>query len=285
MLDGRVKTLHPRISAGVLADLRHDDHRAAARRAVHRAVRARRREPVSVRGGGRAHGHDRGRADRADRHRRADARARRGQEPRQRRHRHRSGAVRRGAARAGPRPRPDDGHAPRARRGRLPADRRLRRADLGGAQPPLVGTSADHERGSHRRTDAGAELPPTISLELSRVQSLRYGENPHQAAALYRVSGVERGARARSATARWSSRASRCRTTTSSTRRPRPGWRATCAAPPASSSSTPTRAAPRRRHDIARRVGAGTRRRPGQCLRRRRCRYAAHRRGSRRSRS
>ena len=40
-------------------------------------------------------------------------------------------------------------------------------------------------------TDAGAELPPTFNLELSRVQSLRYGENPHQAAALYRVSGAD----------------------------------------------------------------------------------------------
>jgi phosphoribosylaminoimidazolecarboxamide formyltransferase/IMP cyclohydrolase len=37
----------------------------------------------------------------------------------------------------------------------------------------------------------GKELPPTFSLELERVQSLRYGENPHQAAALYRVSGVD----------------------------------------------------------------------------------------------
>jgi phosphoribosylaminoimidazolecarboxamide formyltransferase / IMP cyclohydrolase len=39
--------------------------------------------------------------------------------------------------------------------------------------------------------DAGASLPPTFKLDLERVQSLRYGENPHQAAALYRVSGAE----------------------------------------------------------------------------------------------
>ena len=37
----------------------------------------------------------------------------------------------------------------------------------------------------------GKELPPTFSLDLERVQSLRYGENPHQAAALYRVSGAD----------------------------------------------------------------------------------------------
>ena len=56
----------------------------------------------------------------------------------------------------------------------------------------LVGAPADHERGGtrrHRLTDS--ELPPTINLELERVQSLRYGENPHQAAALYRVSGAD----------------------------------------------------------------------------------------------
>ncbi|MEM8923510.1 MAG: bifunctional phosphoribosylaminoimidazolecarboxamide formyltransferase/IMP cyclohydrolase [Actinomycetota bacterium] len=33
-------------------------------------------------------------------------------------------------------------------------------------------------------------LPPTLHLSLERVQSLRYGENPHQAGARYRVSGV-----------------------------------------------------------------------------------------------
>jgi phosphoribosylaminoimidazolecarboxamide formyltransferase/IMP cyclohydrolase len=40
-------------------------------------------------------------------------------------------------------------------------------------------------------SDAGSELPATITLDLERVQSLRYGENPHQAAALYRVSGAD----------------------------------------------------------------------------------------------
>ena len=38
---------------------------------------------------------------------------------------------------------------------------------------------------------ASTELPPTIQLSLERVQALRYGENPHQAAALYRVSGAD----------------------------------------------------------------------------------------------
>lgn len=35
-------------------------------------------------------------------------------------------------------------------------------------------------------------LPDTVLLKLSKVQSLRYGENPHQQAALYRESGIQR---------------------------------------------------------------------------------------------
>lgn len=33
--------------------------------------------------------------------------------------------------------------------------------------------------------EAGAELPPTLTASLVKVQEMRYGENPHQAAALY----------------------------------------------------------------------------------------------------
>ena len=55
-LDGRVKTLHPTVHAGLLADLRRTAHRAAARRARHRAVRPAGVQPVPVRrdGGARA---------------------------------------------------------------------------------------------------------------------------------------------------------------------------------------------------------------------------------------
>ena len=82
MLDGRVKTLHPRIAAGVLADLRSDEHReqlaAAAIEPFELVVvnlypfaEAAARTDTSRR-----------RADRADRHRRPDAGPRGGQEPR-----------------------------------------------------------------------------------------------------------------------------------------------------------------------------------------------------------
>ena len=47
-LDGRVKTLHPRVHAGILADRRLDVPRRAARRARHRAVRPGRLQPLPV---------------------------------------------------------------------------------------------------------------------------------------------------------------------------------------------------------------------------------------------
>ncbi|QKK03888.1 MAG: bifunctional phosphoribosylaminoimidazolecarboxamide formyltransferase/IMP cyclohydrolase [Pseudomonadota bacterium] len=39
--------------------------------------------------------------------------------------------------------------------------------------------------------DADSELPARINLTLDTIQSLRYGENPHQAAGVYRVRGQE----------------------------------------------------------------------------------------------
>ncbi len=47
-LDGRVKTLHPKVHAGLLADLRLESHRAAAQRAGDRAVRSAGEQPLSV---------------------------------------------------------------------------------------------------------------------------------------------------------------------------------------------------------------------------------------------
>ena len=47
-LDGRVKTLHPRVHAGILADRRLDSHVAAARRARRRAVRPGGLQPLPV---------------------------------------------------------------------------------------------------------------------------------------------------------------------------------------------------------------------------------------------
>ena len=99
MLDGRVKTLHPRVHAGILADRRLADHRRQLVAAGDRPVRARRRQPLSVRGGRRAARDHARRARRGDRHRRAVDGPGRGQEPRQRRDRHVAGALRRRSSR------------------------------------------------------------------------------------------------------------------------------------------------------------------------------------------
>ena len=68
MLGGRVKTLHPTIHGGILADRRKPDHVDQLERAGHRAVRPGRGEPLPVPRDGRA-GRVVRRDDREDRHR------------------------------------------------------------------------------------------------------------------------------------------------------------------------------------------------------------------------
>ena len=122
-LDGRVKTLHPRVHAGLLADLRLDSHGAARELGIAPFELLISnlypfRETV-------ASGAIR-RMRRADRHRRAGDGAGRGQEPRQRRGDHLAGPVRRRCAR---RSRPAASPWPSGRRWphRLRPHRQLRR--------------------------------------------------------------------------------------------------------------------------------------------------------------
>ena len=237
MLDGRVKTLHPRIHGGLLADRRLEDHRQQLLARRHRPVRARRRQPLPVRRRPRATGHHGRRAHRGDRHRRAVDGPGRGQEPRQRRHRHVAGALRR---RSSPRSTTDAG-----------LDDRLRR-EL--ALEAFAHTAAYDARIAAelpgRFVAAGLldppddPYPPTLTLALEKVETLRYGENPHQPAARYRRPGATARRRPVRRRAGRRSRARRCPTTTSSTRPPRPPSGGRCAARAWSSSSTPTRAAP-----------------------------------------
>ena len=46
------------------------------------------------------------------------------------------------------------------------------------------------DREASASTDGREPLPPTLHLSLERAQDLRYGENPHQRAARYRIAGV-----------------------------------------------------------------------------------------------
>ena len=169
ILGHRVVTLHPKVHGGLLADLDDPEHRGrpGARTASSRSTSSSSNlYPFVERPG-----------DRADRHRRPGDGARRGQEPRPRRRRRRSratttpvldelratGAL---SARDAPAPGPQG----------VRPHRRLRRGD--------------RRRGSTTATTGRrSAAAPRCTSPSSRVQELRYGENPHQAGARYRVDG------------------------------------------------------------------------------------------------
>ena len=120
-----------------------------------------------------------GSVHRADRRGRADHGPGRGEEPCPRGHRGLTVDVRLGAGRAPGRRLPVGRHpAPPGPR-RLRPHRRLRRRHRG-----LV-----RRAGAADSADSDAILPPTIHLALERAGSLRYGENPHQHGARYRIVG------------------------------------------------------------------------------------------------
>ena len=183
MLDGRVKTLHPRVHGGLLADRRLDDHRrqllgagiapfelvvvnlypfAAALERPGITIDELIEEidiggPSMVRAAAKNHANVAIVTSPDAIRRRARGAGRRGR------------ARRRLPARAGAR-------GVRPHRG-------LRRADRGGAAGPVRG------RGPARRRPEDP-YPPTLTLALEKVETLRYGENPHQPAARYRRPGT-----------------------------------------------------------------------------------------------
>jgi phosphoribosylaminoimidazolecarboxamide formyltransferase / IMP cyclohydrolase len=204
MLDGRVKTLHPRIEGAVLADLRRADHRSqlalagiepfalvivnlypfadvAARPGVtlDRVVE----EidiggPTLLRAAAKNHAsvaivtdpgtypailaelRDGGRIGEATRRRLA------------------IGAFRHTAAYDA----------------RITGELQSRMGEADAGQPPAAVPAPGPAEVPVEAPPAGMVEPPdTIDLRLERVQRLRYGENPHQAAALYRVPGTRPG--------------------------------------------------------------------------------------------
>ncbi|HWH23491.1 MAG TPA: bifunctional phosphoribosylaminoimidazolecarboxamide formyltransferase/IMP cyclohydrolase, partial [Candidatus Limnocylindria bacterium] len=193
MLDGRVKTLHPRIEAGVLADLRRADHRAQLAAAAIEPF-----EIVVV-----------------NLYRFADAAARPGIEidelveeidiggptlVRAAAKNHASVAIvtepaQYDAVLAAVR---DGGVGEELRRELAAAAFRLTATYdtlIAGTLPARWWPAgvATPERAMADAAGGGADsaLPATVELRLERLQSLRYGENPHQAAALYTASGAD----------------------------------------------------------------------------------------------
>ena len=94
MMDGRVKTLHPKVHGGLLAIRDNKEHAAAMDDARHPADRSAGGQPLSVRGD-RREGRRLRRLHREHRHRRAGDDPRRRQEPRRRRGGGRAGRLRR----------------------------------------------------------------------------------------------------------------------------------------------------------------------------------------------
>ena len=213
MLDGRVKTLHPRIHAGILADRRLADHRAAlarrrrSRRSSSSSSTSTRSRPPRSDPGSRSTSSSRRSTSAArrwsGRRRRTTPASRSSPRPA------RYEAVLGGARRARRRP----ARPPLGARGRgVPPHRGLRRADRRGAAVP------DGRRRGRRCPPSPACPARRIRSRrsscspLEKVETLRYGENPHQPAARYRRTDRRRPRRtARSRPARRRSRARRSR--------------------------------------------------------------------------
>ena len=149
VMDGRVKTLNPKIYAGLLAVRSNPEHVRGAARAGHRADRPGVREPLPVRARGRRPRRDRRGGHREHRHRRPHAHPRGRQEPPVRRGGHLARELRRGARGDAPLRRSARGaHARVAGAGGVLLHGALRRGDLAlvrrargrlpGAGQPLV---------------------------------------------------------------------------------------------------------------------------------------------------
>ncbi len=185
MLDGRVKTLHPRIAAGVLADLRRDDHRGRLAMAgiepfelvvvnLYPFAQAARRPdvtpdelieeidiggPTLVRAAAKNHASVAIVTDPAD-YGRILERLR------------------------------EDGRISDDLRRELALRAFAHTADYDAmiaATLPGVLAAAAGAAGAA----IGDRFPTRLSISLERVETLRYGENPHQAAALYRRPGTD----------------------------------------------------------------------------------------------
>jgi phosphoribosylaminoimidazolecarboxamide formyltransferase/IMP cyclohydrolase len=82
-----------------------------------------------------------------------------------------------------------------ATRRRLAAKAYARTAAYDGAISNWLGSEAELASGGSSETGQAPDqrFPPTFTVQLQRVQTMRYGENPHQAAAFYREATAEPG--------------------------------------------------------------------------------------------
>ena len=229
VLDGRVKTLHPRVHAGLLADLRKPEHAAALEELGIAAVRTGGGQPVSVQRDRRLRCRRR-RVRRADRHRRTVDGPGRREEPSERRGRGRPARLRRRAGR-GARRRLHPRRAEKAGVVGISAHRRVRRrgGELDGVDAGARGAAPARCRSGSGAPGAALRCCATARTRISRPRS------------------TATTARGRAWLRPSSCTEKRCPTTTSPTRTRRGGRRSTTKRPAWRSSSTPTRAGSRSR--------------------------------------
>ena len=183
MLGGRVKTLHPKVHGGILFQRgKAGDRKQTAEHAI---------QPIDLvvvnlypfSATAAQAGRDAGRTDREYRHRRAGDDSLGGEKFSKRGCGDRSGRLccdRRGAA-------------ARARElslaTRLGAGAQGVRADGAIRRRDCDGTRAAERKWRRERSARSEKLPARMHVALERRQPMRYGENPHQAAALYVPAG------------------------------------------------------------------------------------------------
>ena len=177
MMDGRVKTLHPKVHGGLLAVRDNKDHAASMRAHGIAADRSAGRQPLSVRGHGRE-GRRLRDLHREHRHRRPRHDPRRRQEPRRRRRGRRCRRLCRACSRSSTQ---HGGATTLALRRKLAAKAYAR-------------TAAYDAAISNWFADQLADPAPRIrAIGGSLIEPLRYGENPHQSAAFYRTPELRPG--------------------------------------------------------------------------------------------
>ena len=195
MMDGRVKTLHPKVHGGLLAIRDNADTREFDEGAWHRADRSSGRQPLSLRSDGREGRGLRG-VHRKYRYRRACDDPRRGQEPQRRRRRCRCQRLQAVLDEL----EANEGATTLFLRRKLAAKAYARTA------------AYDAAISNWFAGELNTEAPDFRAFGGRLIQALRYGENPHQKAAFYRLPDKRPGVSTRA-----SCRARNCPTTTSTT--------------------------------------------------------------------
>ena len=178
MLDGRVKTLHPKVHGGILHRREDSGHLAGGCGARHPAHRHGGGEPVCVREDGRQAGRAFRRVDREHRHRRTV------DDPLGRQEFSGCGGGDFACRITMPSSRRWEARAARSRAKRNGGSRK-RHLHYGGLRFGDRSDAGTHRGRISQLHGSATAFPQNLRLTFQKVVDLRYGENPHQKAAMY----------------------------------------------------------------------------------------------------